>query len=125
MRLTKFGPAKRGERGAFISDPTGRISDMPRDTGGRRFAIDRAPEIEYELTTEDKKRINTLKKSVEGLAPVLRNLSASEQASLTPATARNMVRIFKMLPTAAETAAVCGQRGPLRDGQLLLMKLQR
>ena len=104
--VSKFGPAKRGERGAFISDPTGRISDMPRDTGGRRFAIDRAPEIEYELTTEDKKRINTLKKSVEGLAPVLRNLSASEQASLTPATARNMVRIFKMLPTAAETAAV-------------------
>ena len=43
---------------------------------------------------------------MEGLAPVLRNLSASEQASLTPATARNMVRIFKMLPTAAETAAV-------------------
>ena len=104
--VSKFGPAKRGERVAATSDPTGRTSDMPRDIGDRRFAIDRAPEIEYELTTEDKKRIDGLKKSVEGLSPILRNLSASEQASLTPATVRNMVKIFKTLPTGAEIAAV-------------------
>ena len=104
--VEKFGPAKRGERTRPIADATGRMSDMPDDAGGRRFAIDRSPEVEYELTTEDKKKINGLKKSVEGLSPILRHLTTSEQASLTPATARNMVRIFKTLPTAAETAAV-------------------
>lgn len=69
-----------------------------------------APEVvlphEVVLTKADKARIKKLKKEVPGLASVLPHLMPDEQALLTPVVAKNMVAIFKQLPSPAEMASV-------------------